>query len=74
MPIRMLKEQKMILMPMLRKNSMSRPSTGKKCNYNGYQKYRFIKQWVTGEDAVLQEAEIMHELYTVMKNLCMRAA
>jgi hypothetical protein len=30
-------------------------STNKKRNYNGYQKYRFIK--VTGEDAVLEETE-----------------
>ncbi len=41
--------------------------TGKKRNYTGYQKYRFIKQWVTGEDAVLEEAEIQHEIYTEMK-------
>ena len=42
-------------------------STGKKRNYTGYQKYRFIKQWVTGEDAVLEEAKIQHEIYTEMK-------
>ncbi len=28
-------------------------STGNERNYTGYQKYQFIKQWVTGEDAVL---------------------
>ena len=42
-------------------------STGKKRNYTGYQKYRFIKQWVNGEDAVLEEAEIQHEIYTEIK-------
>jgi hypothetical protein len=42
-------------------------STGKKRNYTGYQKYRFIKQWVTGGDAVLEETEIQHEIYTEMK-------
>jgi hypothetical protein len=42
-------------------------STVKKRNYTGYQKYRFIKQWVTGDDAVLVEAEIQHEIYTEMK-------
>ncbi len=42
-------------------------STGKKRKYTGYQKYRFIKQWVAGEDAVLEETEIQHEFYTEMK-------
>jgi hypothetical protein len=47
-------------------------STGKKRNYNGYQKYLFIKQWVTREDAILEEAEIQHEIYIEMKkfNAC----
>ena len=44
-------------------------STAKKHNYTGYQKYRFIKRWVTGEDAVLEEAENQHEIYTEMKKL-----
>jgi hypothetical protein len=39
-------------------------STGKKRNYTVDQKYRFIKQWFTREDAVLEEAEIQHEIYT----------
>ena len=39
-------------------------STGKKRNYTGYQKYRFIKQWVTGAEAVLEDEEILHEIYT----------
>ena len=30
-------------------------STGKKRNYTGYQKYRFIKQWVTEDEAVLED-------------------
>ena len=42
-------------------------STGKKRNYTGYQKYRFIKQWVTGAEAVLEDEEIRHEIYTEMK-------
>jgi len=42
-------------------------STGKKRNYTGYQKYRFIKQWVTGPEAVLEDTEIQHEIYTEMK-------
>ncbi len=32
--------------------------TGKKRNYTCYQKYRFIKHLVTGEEAVLEEAKI----------------
>jgi hypothetical protein len=39
-------------------------STGKKRNYTGYQKYQFIKQWVTGAEAVLEDEEIRHEIYT----------
>ena len=42
-------------------------STGKKRNYTGYQKYRFIKQWIIGEDAVLEDTESQHEIYTEMK-------
>ncbi len=36
-------------------------STGKnlKRNYNGYYKYRLVKEWVTREAAVLEEAEII---------------
>ncbi len=33
-------------------------STGKNRNYTGCQKYRLVKEWVTREDAVLEEAEI----------------
>ncbi len=41
-------------------------STGKKRNsgYTGYQKYGLIKEWVTREDAVLEEADIQHEIYS----------
>ncbi len=39
-------------------------STGKKRNYTGYRKYRLVKEWVTREDAKLEEAEIQHEIYT----------
>jgi hypothetical protein len=44
-------------------------STGKKRNYTGCHKYLFqvIKQWVTGEDAILEDTEIQHEVYTEMK-------
>ncbi len=38
----------------------------------GYQKYWFIKEWVTREDAVSKEDEIQHETYTEMKK-CMHA-
>ncbi len=42
-------------------------STGKKSNYNGYHTYRLVKEWATGQHALLEDAEINHEIYTEMK-------
>jgi hypothetical protein len=44
-------------------------STGKKRNYTGYQKYTLVKEWATGEDAVLEDAEIEHEIYSEDKKI-----
>ena len=42
-------------------------STGKKHNYTGYHTYRLVKEWATGPHALLEDAEIQHEIYTEMK-------
>ncbi len=42
-------------------------STGKKRNYNGYHTYRLVQEWATGPHALLEDAEIQHEIYTEMK-------
>ncbi len=41
--------------------------TGNKSIDTGYYKYRVIKEWVTGPHALLEDAEIQHEIYTEMK-------
>ena len=41
-------------------------STGKKRNYAGPHSYRFIKEWATGPQARLEDAEIEHQIYTKM--------
>jgi hypothetical protein len=37
-------------------------STGKKLNYTGHQEYCLVKEWVIGEDSVLEEAKTQHEV------------
>ena len=39
-------------------------STGKRRSYTGKQKYTLVKEWVTGELAVLEDAQIEHEIYS----------
>jgi hypothetical protein len=41
--------------------------TGKKRNYNAYLKIRAVKDWLTEEDALSEEAEIEHQIYNKMK-------
>ena len=38
--------------------------TGKKRKYNGYLKFTAVKNWVTREEAILEDAEIDHQKYT----------
>jgi hypothetical protein len=49
-------------------------STGKKCRYNPYLQYTEVKRWSTGADSILEPAQINHEICTLTKNLCSRAA
>ena len=42
-------------------------STGKKRKYNPYLKYTEVKRWITGEDSILEPAEIKREIYMLMK-------
>ena len=44
-------------------------STGKKSNHSGRHSYRVIKEWPTGQHALLEDAEIEHEIYTKMKRI-----
>ena len=42
-------------------------STGKKRKYNPYLTYTEVKRWTTGEDSILEPAQINHDIYTPMK-------
>ena len=42
-------------------------STGKKHTYHPYLVYTEIKRWATGEDSILDPAEIKREQYMLMK-------
>ena len=42
-------------------------STGKKRTYHPYLVYTEVKQWATGEDSMLDPAEIKREIYMLMK-------
>ena len=42
-------------------------STGNKRNYNGDHMNRNIKEWATRPDALLEDATILHEIYTELK-------
>ena len=42
-------------------------STGKKRTYHPYLVYTEIKRWATGEDSILDPAEIKREQYMLMK-------
>ena len=42
-------------------------STGKKRKYNPCLVYTEVKQWTTGEDSILEPAQINHDIYTPMK-------
>ena len=39
-------------------------STGKKRDYAGPHSYRVIKEWATGQHALLEDAKIEHQIYT----------
>ena len=68
MPSRRAKEPNPNLMQMSRKNSKSRRARRlKKRNYAGPHSYRVIKEWPTGQQALLEDAEIEYEIYTEMK-------
>ena len=41
--------------------------TGKKRKYNPCLKYTEVKRWITGEDSILEPAEIKPEIYMPMK-------
>jgi hypothetical protein len=64
MPSRMPKEPETNLMPMLRKKLRSRRARSATTLVT---KKTSVKEWVTGEYTVLEEAEIQHEIYTEMK-------
>ena len=49
-------------------------STGKKRKYNPYLVYTEVKRWTTGEDSILETAEIKREIYMRMKKLCKTVA
>ena len=49
-------------------------STGKKRKYHPYLRYTEVKRWTTGEDSMLEPAEIKREIYMLMKKLCKTAA
>jgi hypothetical protein len=42
-------------------------STGKKLKYNPYLQYTEVMRWSTGPDSLLEQAQIDHEIYTLMK-------
>ena len=49
-------------------------STGKKRKYHPFLQYTEVKRWSTGEDSVLEPAQINHEIYTLMKKFIKTAA
>ena len=44
-----------------------RKSTGEKRPYAPFHQYREVGRWATGQDSVLEPAEIEHEICTLMK-------
>ena len=42
---------------------------GKKHKYNDYLDFTVVRDWSTGEDSLLEDAEIEHEIYALMKKL-----
>ena len=42
-------------------------STGKKREYHPFRQYTEIKRWKTGAESELEEEQINHEIYTLMK-------
>ena len=42
-------------------------STGKKREYHPFRQYTEIKRWKTGAESELEDEQINHEIYTLMK-------